>query len=127
VIVGFDFTYRRAMQTLGTEWGRDMLDKDLWLQLMRHRYLSWETSNRLEDVPDRFFLITDVRFKNEATWVKEAGGLLLEVVRPGIDKIQEHSSEEGTGVEPDVVINNNGDLEILREKVIAFLAGLARA
>jgi hypothetical protein len=126
VIPGFAFTYRRAMQTLGTEWGRDMLDRELWLKLMQHRHNDWEIGQSTEHVPDRFFLITDTRFANEATWIKEEGGLLLEVVRPGIEPIQTHASEAGCGVEPDVVINNNGDLELLREKVIAFLAGLAR-
>jgi hypothetical protein len=129
LIPGFNFTYRRAMQTLGTEWGRDMLDNTLWLKLMHQRYESWALANAEEEVPDRFFIITDVRFQNEAKWVKAAkdgSGLLLEVVRPGVAAIQSHSSESGCGLEPDVVINNNGDLELLREKVIAFLAGLAR-
>lgn len=65
-IPGFDFTWRQAAQTLGTEWGRE-LQSDLWLAIAKKRY---------ETFAGDFLVITDVRFHNEADWVRENGILV---------------------------------------------------
>ena len=51
----FGVSPRKAMQTLGTEWGRNSINSDLWL-------LAAEKKN--EETSD--LIVTDVRFNNEA-------------------------------------------------------------
>lgn len=108
-VPGFDFTWRRAMQTLGTEWGRS-LDQDIWIKLQQHHLEANEDFAEL-------FVVPDLRFDNEAEWLLANGGLLVKVVREGVDAVEAHKSESGISYTPDVVIENNGDLEQLRAQV----------
>lgn len=61
-------------------------------------------------------VITDCRFPNEAAMVRQLGGQIWQVVRPGHNPpCNGHASEnDGSGFAPDVVIINNGTLEELR-------------
>lgn len=66
-------TPRFAMQTLGTEWGRDIIAPDLWLRAWR-------------DELDRTagpVVVDDVRYLNEAEAVRQAGGRLIRIVGRG--------------------------------------------
>lgn len=63
---------RHAMQTLGTEWGRGMISDSLWVDTLL------KASKRFEQV-----VVTDVRFPNEVTAVKEAGGEIYRISRTG--------------------------------------------
>lgn len=77
-------TPRYAMQTLGTEWGRKMLAQDLWINYLMRR----STGQRL--------VVPDIRFENEAQAILNNGGLILKVVRPGVEIVEStHSSEAG--------------------------------
>jgi hypothetical protein len=70
-------TPRHAMQTLGTEWGRDCISKNLWTEAWRRR------AERGMDAGD-VVVVDDVRLTNEAQLVKEdMGGHLIGVVRNG--------------------------------------------
>lgn len=62
---------RYAMQTLGTEWGRMLLDDNLWVEAL------FDASKRHQCV-----VVTDVRFPNEAGAIKACGGQVMRVVRP---------------------------------------------
>lgn len=106
---------RQLLQTLGTEWGRDIIDRDIWLTLCQRRVeqlaeAGWET-----------VVVADIRFDNEAAWVRRSGGEVWEVVRhhDGIGQgVRYHSSE--AGVSPDLVdrrIVNDGSLDELRAAV----------
>ena len=64
----YDCTPRRMMQTLGTEWGRELIHRDVWVIAMRKRV----TSNTI---------ISDVRFNNEADMVRDMGGRMIHVFR----------------------------------------------
>jgi hypothetical protein len=57
--------------SLGTQWGRDTIDRNLWVSL---------TMRRLQ--PGRDVVFTDVRFRNEAQAIEAAGGIVIEIVRP---------------------------------------------
>ena len=83
---GFDFSYRKAAQTLGTEWGR-AVDKDLWLKLGRQRWRGCKTS----------LVITDVRFDNEAEAIITDGGVIWEITGRSynIGGVAGHLSERG--------------------------------
>lgn len=66
-IEGFDFSWREAAQRLGTEFGR-FLDPDIWVKLVGKQLL--------ED-PSRNWVISDVRFENEAALIRAQGGRIL--------------------------------------------------
>lgn len=102
-------TPRHAMQTLGTEWGRTCIDEDLWV----------DAAMRSVSGPTVF---DDCRFPNEAAAIREAGGTIIEIQRPGVLAINGHVSE--VLVEPDWVIYNQGNLETLKWAVINAAQGL---
>lgn len=105
-------TARHAMQTLGTEWGRNCMRDDFWIiQWMReiHRF-----TNVVAD---------DVRFPNEADLIRSLGGRVYKIERAGSgDRINPgHASEAIHLIRVDGVIENNGSeadlLASLREVV----------
>jgi hypothetical protein len=79
-------TPRNILQTLGTEWGRNLHPK-LWISLMIWEILSEETP----------VIIDDLRFPNEALAVLQLGGTVVKIVsRPGLERIGgDHPSEAG--------------------------------
>lgn len=112
-IPGLGKSPRQLLQTLGTEWGRDMIGRDLWLSLCQRRV------EQLRDAGWETVVIADIRFDNEAAWVRRAGGEVWEVVRH-LDAIgvRPHSSEAGVADElVDRRIVNDGSLDELRAAV----------
>ncbi len=103
----FEVSPRFAYQKLGTEWGRDIINNDLWLLVAGKKV-------RLnKEVDNVGTIITDVRFDNEAAWVLERNGVLIHVVREEQAIIEEssHVSERGLDekyLEKAFRINNNG-------------------
>lgn len=100
---------RQLMQTLGTEWGRELIHPHLWILLANERLKVLRESGS-------GLIISDVRFQNEADWIRSEGGIVVEVRRPDLEKVQEHKSEQWE-VDADVVIDNDGDLYTLRDKL----------
>lgn len=106
-------TPRFAMQTLGTEWGRDMIGESIWTNLWAIQ------TKRLIDAGVNV-VVDDVRFPNELLALKSIGGVLVEIQRPGHERSTSHQSEE-MQVTPDVVIKNDGDLDKLYVSVHKFV------
>ena len=78
-------TPRYLMQTLGTDWGRNLIDKDIWLKIM---------ANTLESLPlSNGYVIDDIRFPNEAILVKSHGGFVFQLSRQGVEYDHSHASE----------------------------------
>ena len=103
-------TPRYAMQTLGTEWARDIMEKDFWLNLWRTQAQKYEK-----------LVVEDCRFGNEAGLVKSMGGNLWRINRLGYD-FNGHSSEtEMEGLDCDCTINNYGNEADLRMMVIGLI------
>jgi hypothetical protein len=72
------------------------------------------------DNPGRSIVITDVRFSNEAFWIRSQGGIVvfLESKTRGIFEGSGHSSENGlTGEDVDLIIENDGTIEALHVKL----------
>jgi hypothetical protein len=104
---------RQMMQTLGTEWGREMVHTDLWL---RRAQAAW-ARNGDDDFLTEGLVITDVRFQNEADWIRSVG-TLIHIHRPGVEAVAPHASEAGIPVAgADLIIHNDGSLEDLTAKV----------
>lgn len=99
---------RYLAQTIGTEWGRDCVHPDLWLNLALAR----------RKVRERI-AITDVRFDNEAKKIQDLGGTIIDVRgRPTDSAGMQHASERGLREVPWVyVVENSGTLEDLARLV----------
>lgn len=102
---------RQLMQTLGTEWGRQQVHPDIWLTLCKNKIL--------RHIENRHVVVTDVRFENEASMIREMGGTIVHIIRPDIQKVQDHVSEAGVfrRVE-DIRIFNDRDLGHLKSEAV---------
>ncbi len=101
---------RSLMQSLGTEWGREIVDRYLWLTL----------AGKALQQRGRGMVVADCRFDNEAEWVRANGGVVLHIERGHAPKVRDHASEAGVTVRA-------GDLRIFNESTIDSLQlGLAR-
>lgn len=79
-------TPRQAMQTLGTEWGRDLITPDIWIR-------AWQAA--VAKVPAGVpIVVDDCRFPNEGDAVRAAGGVIVCISRPGAGTASVHSSEQ---------------------------------
>jgi hypothetical protein len=83
-VPGLGRSYRQLAQTLGTEWGRVCHGEDFWVKAL---------AARIDRSPCDLALIPDVRFPNEAAWLKSIGGVLIRVNRPGVIPVHPHESE----------------------------------
>lgn len=81
-------TPRYALQTLGTEWGRDMMAPDFWV---RQFLIAQDTARHI----GMAVVCDDMRFPNEAQAIKDAGGLLVKIIRPDAETHSTHASEGG--------------------------------
>lgn len=106
-IPGLGKTPRQLLQTLGTEWGRDLIRNDVWVAMLERRLAQFQAAG-VEAV-----VVADVRFENEADWVRQRGGEVWHVYRA--TDADEHVSERGIKVrDGDRVIDNSGTLDELR-------------
>ena len=107
-------TSRKMMQTLGTEWGREAIGEDTWINLTKEKGKG-----------KKFLVISDVRFENEANFVRENGILLHVTGRGGIKGF--HKSESGVKFQlGDFRIDNSYEIEYLFSQADTLLkmAGL---
>ena len=97
-------TPREVMQSLGTQWGRDLVDPGLWLRA---------TMDQADKIADRFTVIDDVRFDNEAEAIRSRGGYVIEVERDGLRYDSTTPSETGvsTHLIDRTLANNNNATE----------------
>jgi hypothetical protein len=121
VLPEFGKSPRQMMQTLGTEWGRDCVNQDLWLILAGKKVDEYQNDGY-------HVAITDVRFENEAEWLRNKGGLIVHIKR-GQSSAVAHVSEAGVqATNEDWVIYNNGPLSNLYHRVeMAFMKAQATA
>ena len=67
---------------------------------------------------DKNYVIADVRFRNEANAIREFGGQVWRVERPGVEAVNGHVSEwEMDGYDFDHGLSNDGTLEQLEYMV----------
>jgi hypothetical protein len=106
-----DVTCRRLLQTLGTEWGRNCLGQQVWVDCWRLQ--ASRTLCRAHMV-----VADDVRFPNEADAIHDLGGEVWQIVRPGAPGAGSHASETGLPVDYlDKHILNNGTISDLAADV----------
>lgn len=95
-------TPRHAMQTLGSEWGRDLIHPNLWVNA---------AMAMVDDALDHGgrVVIDDLRFPNEAEAIKSRGGMIVRIQRDGVGPVNAHHSE-ANDIPPDWMIYNSGTL-----------------
>jgi hypothetical protein len=102
-------TPRKILQLLGTEAGREIIHPNIWVNSLFADYTT-----------DSNWIITDVRFPNEAQAIKDRGGIVIRIERPGGESHcgGAHASETALDdYDFDIVINNDGTIEELIDKV----------
>lgn len=113
-------TPRRLMQTLGTDWGRDVVHPDLWVALAAQSVERFLSSTFAGKSPGPKIVFDDVRFQNEADMIRTFGGVIIRVERPNNPNAIEadHASEHGAGsIVPDMTLVNDGTLEDLVARI----------
>lgn len=111
-------TPRWAMQTIGTEWGRKLIDSELWVR-------AWRAA--VDRLPAGTpVVVDDCRFPNEAEAIRAAGGLLVRIERAGAGTASTHKSEQHQ-IEAVRILHNTRDERSLREQVDVFLRDLSWA
>jgi len=105
---------RRLLQSLGVG-ARKIFGDNHWIV---------EATKNLDRTAN--YVITDVRFINEATWVKDVfGGQIWRVERPGVSAINNHVSEsEMSTFTVDQIFTNNGTIEDLELMIKTWMNGL---
>lgn len=99
---------RHAMQTLGTEWGRNMITDTLWIDALLNAAQQHE-----------LVVVTDVRFPNEV----EVCDQVWRISRPGNTAVDAHPSEaqiDDLDVEADLV-NDAPSAEVFQDRVATML------
>jgi len=88
---------REIMQLLGSEFGRVMIADDIWVTALKRKIQ-----------PGTKVVIDDVRFENEARFIRDGGGAVVEVRRTRLDENADtHVSEAGISKDLiDGIINN---------------------
>lgn len=129
-------TPRHALQALGT-WGRDCY-VDVWakaavrraerLLLDGHDVVTGRTHSRKPSI----VMITDVRYPNELSTIRSAGGRVIRVLRPGsglAGAAGDHSSEQAMRDVPDAafdaVVHNDASISDFRTRVLDAVTALS--
>ena len=108
-------TPRFLLQFIGTDLLRNQLHPEIWVNSL---FTDYQPNNLI--YPS--WCITDMRFLNEMEAVKKRNGITIRVNRNlGESKDQHESETELDNAEFDYVINNDGTIEELIEKVREIL------
>jgi dephospho-CoA kinase len=100
---------RRLLQDIGMAMRR--FDENFWIH---------KAQNSMKGGPCVF---TDVRFANEADFIRAEGGIIVRVVREGLE-IGEHESEAGQlAIRSDQSILNDGTIEHLHAHLLEIAKG----
>lgn len=122
-------TVRELLQIMGTECGRQIIHDQIWVNSLFADYKPiFNPWNRINAERYPRWIITDCRFPNEAKAVKDRNGVLIRINRPsaGSETSKKHESE--TALDDygkwDFIINNDGSLEQLEDKVKNILPNI---
>ncbi len=137
-------TPRLLLQLLGTECGRQIIHPNIWINALFADYKRtvWtgfdifdfsktpaksihhhegHIEHSMGEYPK--WIITDVRFPNEAKAIKDRGGILIKVIRPETDILAgDYESETALAnyKDWDLVLDNSRDINYLTEQLVVF-------
>ena len=129
-----NLTPRLALQIVGTDLFRDHFHPHIWLNSLENRYIAGGKKPTV---------VTDCRFRNEITFIKQLGGFTIRIKRgpdphwttlavdaqqgddfaeQQLDEIGIHKSEwDHAGAPVDFIVANDGTLEQLHDKVSSVM------
>lgn len=117
-IPGINKSPRELAQIIGTDCIRKMIGEDTWIHIMARRYAVFCQSGL------KRLAITDVRFENEAEWIRSNGGSIIHIIRTGVywDEYG-HASERGIEKrDKDLILTNTGSVEEFEQKTLDLVA-----
>lgn len=102
---------RDAMKSLGTEWGRELIATNIWVN-------AW-----VLDRPAGHVIADDVRFSNETDEIKKSQGRVIKIVRDiqDLDREATHPSENFNAIAHDVLVLNDKCPTILGRRLAAAI------
>lgn len=98
-------TPRWAMQSLGTEWGRELIGSDLWTR-------AWRAA-----LPPGDVVVDDCRFPNEVDAIWAEDGTIVRVERPGAAKFETLHVSEAHALPYRYALANIGSIDAFRLSV----------
>lgn len=114
-------TPRHAMQRFGTEWGRNLIHPDLWVELWRRDV------NRLI-AGGHSVVADDCRFHNEVLTLRQLGGKIINMrTHETFSPVVSGHISEKFEIEPDFkILNDKVSLDDLHARIDGVLEDLAK-
>ena len=103
-------TPRIAMQKIGTDIFRMHFHQDIWLLILKKQIIRYDK-----------IVVTDIRFLNEYNMITKMGGNIIKITRNNIIKDSHLSENILDSIKFKYVIDNNGTIEELHQKISSFL------
>ena len=110
---------REFMQLLGTEFARELIGEQFWVNI------AMQSAHKVIDCGG-LVVLDDCRFENEARAIRDAGGVIIKVLREGYGPVNGHVSDS-VDIEPDITVYNHADMSMLADAVgltMAFLTDI---
>jgi hypothetical protein len=120
---GLPFVKERFLLQFIGDYFRKHHDPDFWI-----KQLERSLERQVDIKSKKHIIITDMRYKNEFSLLKEYGFTRVKIIRPGLhieSGAENHPSEiDLDGVDGwDIILKNDGSLGDYKEKVIKILKG----
>ncbi|NIT13210.1 MAG: hypothetical protein GTN99_02900 [Candidatus Dadabacteria bacterium] len=118
----WQMTPRTILQKFGTEAMRGVFGENIWVKILAKQIeMFWEDFDEESDI-----VITDVRFDNEAEFIRDNGGVVIRIIRDEGNKLSQdekaHASEAGVKDElVDFIIHNNDTKLAMYQQAEHFL------
>lgn len=109
---GTTFTAREYLQWYGTEGHRDLFGDDFWVD---------QAMPINKNYYDALYVVTDMRFPNEAERVLFLSGRTVKVVREADTKFSAHASEQNIDHMIQYFLDNTSTLDVLKLRVEEML------
>jgi hypothetical protein len=112
---------RRLLQNVGTG-AREVIGDGVWVSAAEPKVVQ----AKFDGAPGVVF--TDTRFPNEVDMIRDYGGSIIRITRPGVGPVNGHISETAIdSIEPDFTIINDATPEALQAKLICYAESLVAA
>ena len=118
-------TPRKVLQYVGTDMFRThiknvipQVENNIWVEVVKKQILDGWKEN-----PNSKFVVTDVRFPNEAKMIQDLGGIVVRVKRDSMNmEIDTHPSELMIeNLDVDCELNNNSTIDDLYNSMLNYL------
>lgn len=119
------FTVRNILQFLGTEFGKDILDQNVWVKAVHKQiYGTTDMSDLSKGIvlKNKYIIIADARFEDELGYGKSIGAHIIHISRTHLEIESTHRSETSIGKSKlyNSTIHNEGSLENFNNTVHSY-------